>query len=144
MGRRCGPPSYDRAGHGPGAVAAGNDPCTLLSAAEAVPYVGPLSSPPYRASDGAPDVRGDQCVYRGTDGRVVTVEPTWSGGAAASRAAQDVPNGLGTDVQSGAPGMDTMAHRVMKSEEDGPWDRATWIPGGSLLATKGDATVTWT
>ena len=125
-----------------GAVLAADDPCTLLSASEAAPYVGPLSSPPYRASDGAPDVRGDQCVYRGKDGRVVTVEATWSGGAAASKAAQDVPNKLGSGLaSSGATGMDTMAHRVMKSEEAGPWDRATWIPGGSLLATKGDASV---
>ncbi len=125
-----------------GAVLAAGDPCTLLLAGDAAPFVGPLSSPPYRASDGVPDVHGDQCVYRGKDGRVVTVEASWSGGAAASKAAQDVPNTAGSGLaKSGATGMDTMAHRVMKSEATGPWDRATWIPGGSVLATKGDATV---
>ncbi|MGH7668363.1 MAG: hypothetical protein ACRENQ_02630 [Gemmatimonadaceae bacterium] len=119
-----------------------DDPCTLLSASEAAPYVGPLASPPYLASDGVPDVHGDQCVYRGTDGRVVTVQATWSGGAAAGKVTQDVPDKLGSGLAgAGATGMDTMAHRVMKAEAAGPWDRATWIPGGALLATKGDASV---
>ncbi len=125
-----------------GAVLAAGDPCTLLSAGETERFVGPLATPPYRASDGAPDVHGDQCVYRGKDGRVLTVEASWSGGAVAGKAAQDVPNQVGSGMEkSGATGMDTMAHRVMKAEAAGPWDRATWIPGGSVLATKGDATV---
>ena len=53
----------------------GHDPWTLplLSADEAVPYVGALTAPPYRASDGAADVHGDECMYLGTDGRQVAV-----------------------------------------------------------------------
>ncbi len=118
-----------------------HDPCTLLSAAEAAPYVGPLSTPPYRASDGVADVRGDQCMYRGHDGREIAVEPDWNG-AAASRTAQQAPAGLDSSLnRSGAGNMAAMGERVMKKEPAGPWDEATWIPGGMLMATKGDAMV---
>jgi hypothetical protein len=41
---------------------------------------------------------------------------------------------------SGDTGFNTMAHAVMKPEQ-GPWDKATWIPGGSLFATKGQSQV---
>jgi hypothetical protein len=118
-----------------------HDPCTLLSAAEAAPYVGPPGTPPYRASDGVPDPQGDQCVYRGRDGREITVEPDWTG-AGAGRAAQDAPAALDTALnRSGASGLGAMGQRVMKKEPAGPWDEATWIPGGALMATKGDAMV---
>ncbi len=60
--------------------ATAHDPCSLLSAGEAQPYVGAVSSPPFRASDGAPDTQGDECVYKGKDGREITVRPTWEGG----------------------------------------------------------------
>jgi hypothetical protein len=121
-------------------VAAGHDPCTFLSADEAAPYVGPLATPPYRASDGAADVRGDQCMYRGRDGRQLTVAPDWSGGGAAANAAvQGAANAVGSALAKAAgPGGDTMAHRVVKAEISGPWDKATWIPGGSLFASKGE------
>ena len=116
------------------------DPCALLSAGEAAPYVGPLGTPPYRTSDGAPDVRGDQCMYRGKDGREITVVPDWSGGGTtAGSAVQGAANTVGGALSkaSGGAGGDTMAHRVVKAEAAGPWDKATWIPGGSLLASKG-------
>ena len=117
-----------------------HDPCTLLSADEAAPYVGPLGTPPYRASDGAADVRGDECMYRGTDGREVIVRPDWSGGGASAGAAvQGAADLLGSALAKvGAAELDTMAHRVVKSEIAGPWDKATWIPGGSLFASKGE------
>jgi hypothetical protein len=122
------------------AMASAHDPCTLLSAGEAEPYVGTLVSPPYRSSDGAADARGDECMYRGNDGRQLTVRPDWSGGGTAADATvQGAVNALGTALgRSGGAGMDTMAHRVMKAETTGPWDQATWIPGGSLLASKGE------
>jgi hypothetical protein len=34
-----------------------------------------------------------------------------------------------------------MTHRVVKAEIAGPWDKATWIPGGSLFASKGTRSV---
>jgi hypothetical protein len=115
---------------GGSSLASAHDPCTFLSATEAAPYVGPLATPPYRASDGAADVHGDQCMYRGQDGRQVTVVPDWSGGGAiAGSVVQGAPNALG--------GVNPMAHQVVKAEAAGPWDKATWIPGGSLFASKG-------
>jgi hypothetical protein len=122
-------------------VATAHDPCTLLAASEAAPYVGPLATPPYRASDGAADVRGDECVYRGTDGREVAVRPTWRGGRVAGRVLQGVPSALGGVLSKADPGFDTLVHRVMQPGPAGPWDQATWIPGGSLFVTKGDAQV---
>lgn len=119
-----------------------HDPCTLLAASEAVPYVGTLAAPPYRASDGTADVRGDECMYLGTDGRQVTVRPDWRGGEMIGRVLQDVPNAMGALLgKGGAVGLDSMAHQVMAQVPAGPWDRATWIPGGSLFASKGDAQV---
>lgn len=119
---------------GGGSLASAHDPCTFLSAAEAAPYVGPLTTPPYRASDGAADIHGDQCMYRGQDGRQVTVVPDWSGGGAtAGSAVQGAANALG--------GVNPMAHQVVKAEAAGPWDKATWIPGGALFASKGAQSV---
>ena len=120
------------------------DPCALLSASDALPYVGPLTSPPYRTSDGAADVRGDQCMYRGKDGRQITVAPDFSGGG--TTAGSSVQNAAGIvggalNKASGSGAGDTMAHRVVKAEIAGPWDKATWIPGGSLFASKGTRSV---
>jgi len=121
---------------------ASGDPCTLLSAGEAEPYVGPLASPPYRTSDGAADASGDQCMYRGKDGRELTVRPAWHGGQLIGHVLQDVPNALGGVLaKGGAAGFDGLAHRVMGQAPAGPWDQATWIPSGSLFASKGETQV---
>lgn len=122
-------------------LATAHDPCTLLAAGEAEPYVGPLATPPYRASDGAADVRGDECMYRGRDGREVAVRPEWGGGRVVGRVLHDVPNALGGVLGKAAPGLDSLTHRIMQQGPAGPWDQATWIPGGSLFASKGEAQV---
>jgi hypothetical protein len=125
-------------------TAAGHDPCTLLTADEAAPYVGPIGTPPFRASDGAPDVRGDQCMYRGKDGRELAITPDWSsGGATAAGSAQDAADRVGAALNTAAGGGagDTMAHRVVKPELNGPWDQASWIPGGALFASRGTRSV---
>ena len=121
------------------AGSSGSDSCTLLSAAELSPYVGSLATPPYRADDGHASTSGDQCVYRGTDGRVVSIS-AGTGGATVGQAMQDVPEKLSAALnQKGATGLGNMANEVMKKEVvAGPWDKATWIPGGSLFITKGD------
>lgn len=115
------------------------DPCALLSANEAEVYVGVLVSPPYRATDdGVASVRGEECMYRGTDGRQVTVN-RMRGGGETGRILNDVPNMVGGALgKAGAGGMESTTHRVMASIT-GPWDQATWIPGGTLMVTKGDA-----
>ena len=121
------------------APSSGSDPCTLLSAADLEPYVGALATPPYRADDGHASTSGDGCVYRGKDGRVVTISNA-TGGAVAGQTMQDVPQQLAAALdKAGAPGLGGMANQVMKKEVvAGPWDKATWIPGGSLFVTKGD------
>ncbi len=129
------------------AIAAGasssstHDPCSLMSGAEAGPYVGQLASPPYRASDGVADAKGDECMYHGKDGRQVSLRPEWEGGALIGNVLQGIPNALGGVLGKGAPGLDSMAHMVMKPETGGPWDNATWIPSGALFATKGPTQV---
>jgi hypothetical protein len=117
-----------------------HDPCALVSSGEAEPYVGKLAAPPYRASDGAADTGGDQCVYRGRDGRQVTVNPSWRGGQMIGQALQ-LPGKIMGALAKGAPGLDSMTNRVMKQEATGPWDQATWIPGGSLFVSKGETQV---
>ncbi len=122
--------------------AGAHDPCGLVSAGEVQPYVGPLASPPFRASDGAPDTRGDECLYRGKDGRTIMVRPSWEGGQLMGQVIQGIPNALGAALSkgSGDTGFNAMTHMVMKPEP-GPWDKATWIPSGSLFASKGQLQV---
>ncbi|MEO7039747.1 MAG: hypothetical protein ABI446_09910 [Gemmatimonadaceae bacterium] len=118
------------------------DPCTLLSANEAEVYVGVLGSPPYRATDdGVADVSGNVCMYRGTDGRQITLDRI-DGGGSAGQAISDVPNAVsGALEKAGAGDLAATTHRVMANVPNGPWDHATWIPGGSMMVTKGDLAV---
>jgi hypothetical protein len=120
------------------------DPCTLLSATEAEPYVGALSTPPYRAVDGddSPDVSGDECVYRGKDGRQVSVLASWHGGGMAGNVLEGIPKAIGAATKgANADGLDSMAGKVLQQGPAGPWDKATWIPGGALFVYKGDAQI---
>ncbi|HEY7878005.1 MAG TPA: hypothetical protein VIC55_07260, partial [Gemmatimonadaceae bacterium] len=123
------------------AVAHAQDPCSLLSATEARTYVGTLASPPYRASGdpATPNVAGGVCVYRGTDGRVLTIEPDWTGG----KTMASVQNTVTTSSQSlgKATGMDSSASKIAQQGPTGPWDKATWYPTGTLFVVKGNAAV---
>ncbi|HEX3913344.1 MAG TPA: hypothetical protein VHW71_07550 [Steroidobacteraceae bacterium] len=116
------------------------DPCTLLSATEAATYVGTLSTPPFRANDdGAADAAGDACAYRGGGAVQLVIVRTGQGSAAAGRIVKEVPNIIGGALEkAGAGNLAATAHRVMADVPNGPWDTATWIPGGTLLMTKGD------
>lgn len=132
--------SHDPMGMLDSAVAAHQDkslePCAYLTASEAEPFVGKLKTPPYRATDdGVANVAGDHCMYVGANGQQFNVDPHPATGA--GKIIQDVPNIVGGALgKAGAGGMDSTAHRVMASTT-GPWDEATWIPGGSLFVTKG-------
>jgi hypothetical protein len=117
------------------------DPCTLVSATEAAPYVGTLTIPPYRAGDdnkAATD--GTVCVYRGTNARTLAITPNWTGGQMMGRVMQ-LPNAVGKALAKGAPGMDTLANRVSQQGIPGPWDQATFMPTGVLTAVKGQTSV---
>ncbi|MEP6989855.1 MAG: hypothetical protein ABJA80_02915, partial [bacterium] len=53
-----------------------------------------------------------------------------------------VPNAVaGALDKAGAGNLATTTHRVMADVPNGPWDHATWIPGGSMMVTKGDLAV---
>jgi hypothetical protein len=116
------------------------DPCTLLSASEAQVYVGALTAPPFRANDDGADTAGDACTYRGSDARQLVIVRTGEGSAAAGKIANEVPNIVGGALEkAGAGDLAAAAHRVMADVTNGPWDKANWIPGGTLFVTKGDA-----
>jgi hypothetical protein len=125
---------------GPASAAAATDPCTLLASAEAQVYVGVLSMPPFRANDdGVADVHGSLCVYRGSGGRQVSIRWRSEGGAQAGNIIEAVPNTVGNGLDSaGQSGMAATTHRVIAQGPQGPWDKASWIPGGTLFVTKGD------
>ena len=116
------------------------DPCTLLSAGEAEKYVGALATPPYRASDEHASTSGNACVYRSRDGRALEVKDHSGGGAAVSNALDNIREKLGA-ASTKIPGLDTLTNRVLAPVAQGPWDKATWIPGGSLFVTKGNAMI---
>ncbi len=119
----------------------GQDPCTLLSAAEAERYVGRLTVPPYRATDVRADVRGEACIYHGSAGRQLSILPRWSGGEMMGSVLRGVPAAVGGVLGKGAPGLDSLTNKVLEQGPKGPWDQATWIPGGTLTVTKGSAVV---
>ena len=124
-----------------GSSANSQDPCTLVSATEAAPYVGTLTIPPYRATDdNRPATDGNACVYRGTNARILVITPNWTGGQMMGRAMQ-LPNAVGKVLAKGAPGMDSLANRVSQQGIPGPWDQATFLPTGVLTAVKGQASV---
>ena len=127
---------------GGGGQQSAQDPCTLVSADEAAPYVGTLTVPPYRATDGdnKPAVDGTTCVYRGTSGRMFVITPDWTGGQMMGRVMQ-IPNAVGKALAKGAPGMDTLANRVSQQGIPGPWDQASFMPTGVLTAVKGQTSV---
>jgi hypothetical protein len=115
----------------------GLDPCAYLAGSEAEGFLGKLKMPPYRATDdGMGDVNGDHCMYMGGGGAqlLVAVEPNTGAG----KIIHGIPNLLGGVLsKAGDSGMGAAAHRIM-AETKGPWDQATWIPGGSLFVVKGD------
>jgi hypothetical protein len=119
---------------------AATDPCTLLSASEAQAYVGALATPPFRADDnGAANPRGSSCVYRGSATKQISLQWNASGAAEAGKITESVPDTLGGVFdKAGQPGLSANAHRVIAQGPPGPWDKASWIPGGTLFVTKGD------
>lgn len=123
---------------------AAQDPCTLLSSQEAEPYVGALAMAPFRASDGsdAPDVGGEACVYRGRDGRHLTVLADWRGGDTMGKVLEHLPKSVdGMTNGASAQGEDSMAGMVLPRSAAEPWDKVTWIAGGTLFVYKGDTQI---
>jgi hypothetical protein len=106
-----------------------NDPCSLLTRAEAEAVLGPLAIEPYRSSSEWPPFahgQGSACAYFSPGHRVFVLSPTWDGGAQSYKIAQ----GIGGLISIVAP----QELVVMK----GPWEQASSGLSGELLFLKGD------
>jgi hypothetical protein len=124
------------------------DPCRYVTGDEAQPYVGPLVAPPYRVNsdNSLPNPTGDGCLYRGRDGREITIQYSPHGGQMAGTVARRVPavmdrllhNAAGAQPGTGDRGP---ASAVMGSAGPGPWDNSNWFPQGNLITYKGDAAI---
>ncbi len=122
------------------------DSCGSLASTEAEPYVGPLSTPPYRYddADAMPDPAGDACMYHGRDGRSVVVTVGRAAGAAeVGKIVTSAPKVLARAMAAGSGGNpeSTNAITSLLSGPSGPWDRSMWSPMGTLMVWKGDAQI---
>jgi hypothetical protein len=135
-----------RAVTAPGDTAAkGVDPCRYVAASEVEPYTGTLVAPPFRAADDAiPRRNGDNCVYRGTDGREVLIDYLQGGAKMAGTVGRRVPAVMDRALANGAGGKSGgsetagPSHAVMGGVGPGPWDNSNWFPSGQLIVYKGD------
>jgi hypothetical protein len=126
-----------------------NDPCRYVTPEEALPYVGPLVAPPYRVNsdNSLPNPTGDGCLYRGRDGREITIQYSPHGARTAGTVSRRVPAVVDRLLHnaSGQAGSDDqgagLASAVMGSAGPGPWDNSNWFPQGNLIAYKGDAAI---
>lgn len=119
-----------------GAAAAGDreDPCTLVSQAEAEKWLGPLAHAPFRADDpGDPSPTGKKCKFLAADGRYIYLEVDWTDGKIGMSAVSiggSLANVIFTDNNGKT---DTL---------EGTWDEARWLGPGSFFALKDDVLVT--
>lgn len=121
----------------------GDDPCVYLASTEAEAYVGPLATPPFRfdKSTGAPSVDGNDCMYRGRNGREIMVDVMAGGARIASAVTAGVPRVMGRMLKAtGHPDQEGVPAAITQQGEKGPWDNAQWFPViGTLQAVKGDS-----
>lgn len=117
----------------------GNDPCRLLSAAEAEAVLGaPLATAPYRSYGGIGDRAGlplegsDVCWYEAGNRRNLSVTLTRSNGGAVMKGVAQV-----TDTVE----KNTKAKFQDGTELAGEWDEAKVMNGSSFMALRGDSLV---
>lgn len=130
----------------PGTVAGrGDDPCIYIASTEAEAYVGPLATPPFRydESAGIPDPNGQKCMYRGLDGREITVDLMLGGAKMAVAATAGVPRVVGRMAKAtGHQEQQAVTDAITQKGDAGPWDNAQWMGvTGTLEAVKGDSGV---
>ena len=121
----------------------GDDPCVYLASTEAEAYVGPLATPPFRydESEGTPDPNGQKCMYRGSDGREITVDLLLGGAKMAVAATAGVPRVVGRMAKAtGHQEQQAVTDAMTQKGDAGPWDNAQWMGvTGTLEAVKGDS-----
>lgn len=99
------------------------DPCILVSRAEAEKYLGPLRADPWR--------EGSTCWYDAATGRSITVDVTYTGGGMAMKMMKAVGGLTNMAIVDESGKADTL---------DGDWDQVRW-QYGTLDALKGDVMV---
>jgi hypothetical protein len=113
----------------------GNDPCTLVSRAEAEQLMGPLRHDPFRVNSGGnriPEPNGTACFYENRVGRRVIMEVDWKDG----KMAMGVVAMGGRLVEQAIPTDTGQADTL-----EGRWDELRMLPGDNLFARKGDQMV---
>ena len=100
----------------------GQDPCSLLTQAEAEHVLGPLLVAPYRTRQDSPflDPAGDTCAYYTAGHRVLALTPQWTYGKSVMEATR-LGGGL---VAQAVGGGDPEAADTL----EGPWDEAAAMP----------------
>jgi hypothetical protein len=121
----------------------GNDPCIYLASTEAEAYLGPLATPPFRfdKSTGAPDVDGNDCMYRDRNGHEIMVDVLAGGARMTAAVTAGVPRVVGRMLKAtGHEDQEGVPAAISQQGEQGPWDNAQWMPViGTLQAVKGDS-----
>lgn len=112
----------------------GQDPCTLVSRAEAEQILGPMRHDPYRVSgpnrDPAPT--GSYCFYEARNGRRLVMDVDWKDGKMAMKIVAMGGSMVEQVISTDSGQADTLeAH----------WDELRMLPGNNLYARKGDQMV---
>ncbi len=111
-----------------------DDPCTLVTQAEAEKWLGPLAHPPFRAdTPGDPSPDGKKCKFLGTDGRYIYLEVDWTDGKMGMKAMGMMGGLVGQIFTDNNGKTDTL---------EGTWDEARFMAPGMFFANKGDVMVT--
>ena len=114
---------------------AGNDPCTLVSRAEAEQLLGPLRHDPFRVNSGGnriPEPRGTACFYETANGRRVIMDVDWKDGKMAMQVVA-----MGGRLSEQVIPTDTGQADTL----EGRWDELRMLPGDNIYARKGDQMV---
>lgn len=116
--------------------AAAQDPCGLVTAAEAETVLGePLAGPPFRASNREPDVAGDTCRYEMSGFRAVVLRVEWKNGGRTF----GLMNMVGSVASNGGlKGVVTLSNGTALH---GAWDEARLFQCCEFNALRGDQLV---
>lgn len=113
----------------------GNDPCSVLTRAEAETMLGKLAAPPFRTREGSPlaDPMGKSCAYFAPGHRVLVLTPESTYGKLSVNAERLVGDAVGQVAN--IPG-------VVGDTLEGPWDEAAVGLSGDLILLKGSRSLT--
>ena len=110
------------------------DPCALVSRAEAEQILGPLRHDPWRVGGTTREVapNGDHCYYEARSGRRVIIDVDWKDG----KMGMQVLGMMGRLVEQAIPTDSGQADTL-----EGRWDELRMLPGDNVFARKNDQMV---